>query len=89
MKNQAHFQVFTRVRVMQLNDGHTFVTPDQIQEEFGKILELIMEMYRDFGIDDYSFRLSYRDPEDTEKYFPRRCICGKNHNVCLKQPWMI
>lgn len=58
-----------RVRVMQLNDGHTFVTPDQIQEEFGKILQLIMDMYRDFGIDDYSFRLSYRDPNDTEKYF--------------------
>ncbi|GBG96409.1 threonine--tRNA ligase [Lactococcus termiticola] len=58
-----------RVRVMQLNDGHTFVAPEQIQEEFGKILQFIMDMYHDFGINDYSFRLSYRDPEDTEKYF--------------------
>lgn len=58
-----------RVREMTLNDGHTFVTPDQIQEEFGKILQLIMDMYAAFGIEDYSFRLSYRDPKDTEKYF--------------------
>ncbi|MGL4482195.1 MAG: threonine--tRNA ligase [Lactococcus garvieae] len=70
-----------RVRVMQLNDGHTFVTPDQIQEEFGKILELIMEMYRDFGIDDYSFRLSYRDPEDTEKYFPDDAMWEKSQRM--------
>ncbi|MDR0297260.1 MAG: threonine--tRNA ligase [Streptococcaceae bacterium] len=59
-----------RVRVMQLNDGHTFVMPEQIQEEFGNILQLVMDMYHDFGINDYSFRLSLRDPNDTEKYFP-------------------
>jgi len=59
-----------RVREMTLNDGHTFVMLEQVQEEFGKILQLIMEMYHDFGIDDYSFRLSYRDPADTVKYFP-------------------
>ncbi|HEY0221819.1 threonine--tRNA ligase [Lactovum miscens] len=59
-----------RVREMTLNDGHTFVMLEQVQEEFGKILQLIMDMYRDFGINDYSFRLSYRDPKDTEKYFP-------------------
>ncbi|MDR0199231.1 MAG: threonine--tRNA ligase [Streptococcaceae bacterium] len=58
-----------RVREMTLNDGHTFVTPEQIQEEFTKILQLIMKMYDDFGITDYSFRLSYRDPNDKTKYF--------------------
>lgn len=58
-----------RVREMTLNDGHTFVMPEQIQEEFGKILEMIVEMYDKFGVEDYSFRLSYRDPADTEKYF--------------------
>ncbi|MCT3136715.1 threonine--tRNA ligase [Lactococcus lactis] len=59
-----------RVREMTLNDGHTFVMLEQVQEEFSKILQLIMDMYRDFGINDYSFRLSYRDPKDTVKYFP-------------------
>lgn len=58
-----------RVREMTLNDGHTFVAPDQIQEEFKKVLQLMVEVYRDFDITDYTFRLSYRDPENTEKYF--------------------
>ncbi|USS89745.1 threonine--tRNA ligase [Fructilactobacillus cliffordii] len=58
-----------RVREMTLNDGHTFVAPDQIQDEFKKILNLMMEVYHDFDIDNYTFRLSYRDPENTEKYF--------------------
>ncbi|USS87598.1 threonine--tRNA ligase [Fructilactobacillus hinvesii] len=58
-----------RVREMTLNDGHTFVAPDQIQEEFKKILNLMMEVYHDFDIDNYTFRLSYRDPKNTEKYF--------------------
>ncbi|GKT02481.1 threonine--tRNA ligase [Furfurilactobacillus entadae] len=58
-----------RVREMTLNDGHTFVAPDQIQDEFKRILNLMVEVYADFDIKDYSFRLSYRDPENTEKYF--------------------
>ncbi|KRM57407.1 threonine--tRNA ligase [Secundilactobacillus malefermentans] len=58
-----------RVREMTLNDGHTFVAPDQIQDEFKKILNLMVDVYHDFDINDYTFRLSYRDPENTEKYF--------------------
>jgi len=58
-----------RVRGMTLNDAHIFVRPDQIKEEFIRVVNLILEVYKDFGLDDYSFRLSYRDPEDKEKYF--------------------
>ena len=58
-----------RVREMTLNDGHTFVALDQVQEEFKKILSLIMDVYKDFNINDYTFRLSYRDPANTDKYF--------------------
>lgn len=58
-----------RVREMTLNDGHTFVTPDQLLDEFKSILKLIMDVYEDFNIKDYTFRLSYRDPKNTEKYF--------------------
>lgn len=58
-----------RVRGMCLNDAHIFVRPDQIKEEFTRVVRLIQEVYQDFGICDYNFRLSYRDPEDTEKYF--------------------
>ncbi|PIC67706.1 threonine--tRNA ligase [Sporosarcina sp. P21c] len=58
-----------RVRGMTLNDAHIFVRPDQIKEEFKRVVMLIIEVYKDFNIKDYSFRLSYRDPEDTTKYF--------------------
>ncbi|MFA9492986.1 threonine--tRNA ligase [Streptococcus sp. E17BB] len=58
-----------RVREMSLNDGHLFVTPEQIQEEFQKALQLIIDVYADFNLTEYRFRLSLRDPEDKEKYF--------------------
>jgi len=58
-----------RVRGMTLNDAHIFVRPDQIKDEFIRVVRLIEAVYKDFGIENYSFRLSYRDPEDKEKYF--------------------
>ena len=58
-----------RVRCMCMNDAHLFVRPDQIKEEFAKVVNLILEVYKDLGIKADSFRLSLRDPEDKEKYF--------------------
>ncbi len=57
-----------RVRGMTLNDAHIFCRPDQLKDEFIRTVELIKQVYKDFAIDDYYFRLSYRDPEDKEKY---------------------
>ncbi|MCK8617216.1 threonine--tRNA ligase [Fructobacillus sp. M158] len=59
----------SRVREMTLNDGHTFVAQEQLEDEFKSILAMMMEVYEDFNITDYRFRLSYRDPENTQKYF--------------------
>ncbi|MDB4867369.1 MAG: thrS [Cohnella sp.] len=59
-----------RVRAMTLNDAHIFCRMDQIKEEFMRCVNLIRRVYQDFGIKDYRFRLSYRDPHDTEKYWP-------------------
>ena len=58
-----------RVRCMCQNDAHLFVRPDQIADEFKKVVALILDVYKDFGLENYSFRLSLRDPEDKEKYF--------------------
>jgi threonyl-tRNA synthetase len=58
-----------RVRAMTLNDAHIFCRPDQIKQEFARVVNLIRQVYDDFGIKQYRFRLSYRDPQDTEKYF--------------------
>ena len=58
-----------RVRCMCQNDAHLFVRPDQIGEEFKKVVSLILDVYNDFGIENYKFRLSLRDKNDKEKYF--------------------
>ena len=58
-----------RVRCMCQNDAHLFVRPDQIAEEFKNVVTLILDVYRDFGIRNYKFRLSLRDPQDKTKYF--------------------
>ena len=58
-----------RVREMCQNDAHLFVRPDQIKEEVGKVVQLILSVYEDFGFKDYEFRLSLRDKNDKHKYF--------------------
>ena len=58
-----------RVRQMCQNDAHLFVRPDQIKEEVAKVVKLILEVYKDFGFENYEFRLSLRDKNDKHKYF--------------------
>ncbi|MFD1851919.1 threonine--tRNA ligase [Oceanobacillus bengalensis] len=73
-----------RVRAMTLNDAHIFARPDQLKEEFVRVVELIQHVYKDFGIEDYYFRLSYRDPEDKEKYIDNDEMWEKTQST-LKQ----
>ena len=58
-----------RARSFTQNDSHIFCTPEQIESEFKGVLDLIMDVYKDFGFKDYKCRLSLRDPEDKERYF--------------------
>lgn len=58
-----------RVREMCQNDAHLFVTPEQIKEEVGKVVKLILSVYEDFGFENYEFRLSLRDKKDKHKYY--------------------
>ena len=58
-----------RVRAMCQNDAHLFARPDQIKEEVAGVVKLILDVYDDFDITSYKFRLSLRDPENKEKYF--------------------
>ncbi len=66
---QGAIKGIERARCFTQNDSHIFCTPAQIESEFKGVLDLIMEVYKDFGIKDYKCRLSLRDPADTEKYF--------------------
>ena len=58
----------SRVRAMTLNDAHIFCTPSQVKDEFSNVMRLVERSYATLGITDYSYRLSLRDPKDTEKY---------------------
>jgi threonyl-tRNA synthetase len=58
----------SRVRCMTLNDAHIFCTPEQIKDEFSKVMQLVEQAYRDLGITQYSYRLSLRDPGNKAKY---------------------
>ncbi len=58
-----------RARAFTQNDSHIFCTPDQIASEVQGVIDLILDVYRDFGFENYKFRLSLRDKENTEKYF--------------------
>ena len=58
-----------RARSFCQNDAHIFVTPEQIKDEFGLVVNLILEVYKELNITDYRFELSLRDPLDKVKYF--------------------
>ena len=59
-----------RVRTFCQNDSHIFCTPEQIEDEFKGVVDLILESYKEMGIENYHFELSLRDPEDKVKYYP-------------------
>jgi threonyl-tRNA synthetase len=54
----------TRVRALTQDDAHIFCTEEQVQEEFGRALEIIREVLDTYGFADYRVRLSLRDPDD-------------------------
>ena len=58
-----------RTRAFTQNDSHIFCRENQIKDEFKKVVELILDVYKDFGFENYSFRLSLRDVNNKEKYF--------------------
>lgn len=58
-----------RTRAFTQNDSHIFCRTNQIKEEFKGVINLILDVYKDFGFKNYSFRLSLRDKNNTEKYF--------------------
>ena len=58
----------TRVRGFTQDDAHIFCTPEQVKEEFKKVIDLVLFVFKALGFDDYKAQISLRDPEDKEKY---------------------
>ncbi|MBR4618592.1 MAG: threonine--tRNA ligase [Bacilli bacterium] len=73
-----------RARAFTQNDSHIFCTPDQIKDEFQGVVNLILDVYKDFGFNDYEFRLSLRDKNDKEKYFDNDEMWDKAENELRK-----
>ena len=73
-----------RARTFCQNDAHLFVTPEQIKSEFENVVNLILEVYRELNIKDYSFELSLRDPEDKVKYYPDDEMWNNAENTLRK-----
>ena len=73
-----------RVRTFCQNDSHIFCTPEQIEEEFKDVIDLILEVYEELGIKDYKFELSLRDPEDKVKYHQDDEMWDKAENALRK-----
>ncbi len=69
-----------RARAFTQNDSHIFCMPSQIKEEFKNVIHLILDVYHDFGFDNYSFRLSLRDKNDKEKYFGNDELWERSEN---------
>ena len=69
-----------RSRAFTQNDSHIFCTPNQIKSQFKEVIDLILDVYKDFGFKDYQFRLSLRDKHDTEKYFGNDDLWEKSEN---------
>ena len=69
-----------RTRAFSQNDSHIFCLPSQIGQEFKNVVQLILDVYKDFGFENYKFRLSLRDPEDTEKYFGNDALWEKSES---------
>ena len=76
-----------RVRAMTQNDSHIFCRPDQVEEEFKSVVNLIMEVYSDFNVDvnKFQFRLSLRDKNSkTNKYYDDDEMWDKAENALRK-----
>ena len=69
-----------RTRAFYQNDSHIFCMPNQIGEVFKEVTKLILDVYNDFGFQNYKFRLSLRDPNDVEKYFGNDELWEKSEN---------
>ena len=58
----------TRVRGFTQDDAHIFCRPDQVKEEFVKVIDLVLYVFKALGFEDYTAQVSLRDPEDKAKY---------------------
>lgn len=70
-----------RTRAFTQNDSHIFCRPDQIESEVKGVIDLILDVYKDFDFKDFKFRLSLRDTKNVDKYFGNDELWEKSENA--------
>jgi len=73
----------TRVRGFTQDDAHLFCRPDQVKEEFKKVIDLVLYVFSALGFEDYTAQISLRDPENKAKYI------GSDENWALAEQSII
>ena len=59
----------TRVRGFTQDDAHIFCRPEQVKDEFMRVIDLVLYVFKSLGFDNFSAQISLRDPENKTKYF--------------------
>lgn len=73
----------TRVRGFTQDDAHIFCTPDQLDSEFKKVIDLTLYVFESLGFDEFTAQVSLRDPENKEKYIGNDDVWEKAENAIL------
>ena len=68
MNNQANYMDYMRVRGFTQDDAHIFCTQDQVEEEFKKVIDLVLYIFKTLKFENFKAQISLRDPESPEKY---------------------
>jgi threonyl-tRNA synthetase len=84
LEKSGELSGLSRVRAMTLNDAHIFCTPEQMLPEFKRVVRLIQDVYKVMGFEQYSYRLSLRNPKDKEKFVDNDAMWEKSE-AALRQ----
>ena len=74
----------TRVRCFTQDDAHIFCTPDQLDQEFKNVIDLVLYVFSALGFEDFTAQISLRDPENKEKYIGSDENWEKAENAIIK-----
>jgi threonyl-tRNA synthetase len=74
----------TRVRGFTQDDAHIFCTEDQLDEEFKKVIDLVLYVFKSLGFEDFTAQVSLRDPEKSEKYIGSDDVWNRSEEAIIK-----
>ncbi|MEE9349404.1 MAG: threonine--tRNA ligase [Flavobacteriaceae bacterium] len=74
----------TRVRCFTQDDAHIFCTPDQLDQEFKNVIDLVLYVFKALGFEEFTAQISLRDPENKEKYIGSDENWEKAENAIIK-----